>query len=211
MTRTRTLHRWTFAALSAAALTLTIAQAASADPGWRRGRHAERGRWGYPERRVVYREVDRGGAGPALFGLIGGFVLGATLTHPQPVVVHEHVCAPPPSTRYYRQDDYAPPPPSRNCDPDENAPAPPSRNYHQDENTPAPPPASYRYEDISGERWWDTLDEAREAAGDRGGPRVIRVIDARNDRCVETLYWSHDHFISDQDRDSNRGDDNRDR
>ena len=189
MTRTRTLHRWTIAALSAAALVLTIAQTAQADPGWRRWKHAERGRWGRPESRVVYREVDRGGAGPVLAGLIGGFVLGATMTHPHPVVVQER--------------EYAPPPP----------PQPLYRYDGQGYTAPAP---RYRYEDGNGERWWDTLDECREAAYDRNGPRVIRVVDARTNRCVETLYWKHDHFISDDDRaDDDRGpqtnDDSRDR
>jgi hypothetical protein len=162
MTRNRSLHRWTLAALSAAALTLTIAPIAQADPGWRRWKHEDRGRWGRPEHRVVYREMDRGGAGPALAGLIGGFVLGATLTHPHPVYVHQTQCAPP-------------------------APV-------------------YRYEDGNGERWWDTLDEAREAAYDRYGPRVIKVVDARTNRCVDTLYWKQDHFISDTDRYDDRGD-----
>ena len=171
MKRTRSLHRWTLAALSAAALALTLTPAAQADPGWRRWKHAEHGRWGRPEHRVVYREVDRGGAGPVLASLIGGFVLGATMTHPHAVVVQEH--------------EYAPPPPR------------------------------YRYEDVSGDRWWDTLDECREAAYDRDGPRVIKVVDARTDRCVETLYWKHDHFISDDDHaDDDRGpyrnDDSRD-
>ena len=173
MKRTRSLHRWTLVALSAAALALTIAPAAQADPGWRRWRHAEHGRWGRPGRVVEYREMDHGGAGPALAGLIGGVVLGAALTHPHAVVVHEEAYAAPPS--HYRYDDqgYTPPPP--------------------------PPQPRYRYEDVSGDRWWDTLDECREAAYDRDGPRVIKVVDARTDRCVETLYWKHDHFISDED------------
>jgi hypothetical protein len=155
MTRTRTLHRWTLAALSAALLTITIAQSAQADPGWRRWQRVNHGRPAGHAMRFAYRDADRGGAGPMLAGLIGGFVLGATMARPQEVVVHERV--------------YAPPPPR------------------------------YRYEDASGERWWDTLDECREAALDRYGPRVIRIVDARTDRCVETLYWKHDHFISDSD------------
>jgi hypothetical protein len=189
MTRTRTLHRWTLAALAAATLALTIAQTAQADPGWRRWKHAEHGRWGRPAHRVVYREVDHGSAGPALAGLIGGFVLGATFGHPQAVVVHERVCAPPPSHYRYEDRGYTPPP---------------------------PPQPLYRYEDVSGDRWWDTLDECREAAAnDRDGPRVIKVMDARTNRCVETLYWKHDHFVSDDDRaDDDRGpyrnDDSRD-
>ncbi len=167
MTRTRTLHRWTLAALSAAALALTIAPAAQADPGWRRWKHAEHGRWSRPGSRVEYRVADRGGAGPMLAGLIGGFVLGATLTQPHAVVGHERACA------------------------------------------PAPP--RYRYEDAYGDRWWDTLDECREAAYDRDGPRVIKVVDARTDRCVETLYWKHDHFIPDDERaDDERGHDRND-
>lgn len=50
--------------------------------------------------RVIVRE--RSGAGPAIAGLIGGFILGAAVSHAQPVVVHEHECAPPPPRyRYY--------------------------------------------------------------------------------------------------------------
>jgi hypothetical protein len=171
MTRNGTLDRWTLAALSAAALTIAIAPKALADPGWRRWKHADHGRWGHSEQRVVYRETDRGSAAPVLAGLLGGFVLGATMTHPHAVLVRERECA--------------------------------------------PPPPRYRYEDAGGDRWWDTLDECRDAAYDRYGPRVIRVVDDRTGRCVQVYYWKHDHFISDSDRedgyrDQGRGNDNRD-
>ena len=157
MTHTRTLLRWTTAALAAATLSLAIAQSAQADPGWRRWKRVDHGRHSRVVQRVVFRDADHDGAGPVLAGLIGGFVLGAAMTHPHAVVVHERECA--------------------------------------------PPPPRYRYEDASGDRWWDTLDECRDAAYDRYGPRVIRVVDARTGRCVETLYWKHDHFISDSDPD----------
>ena len=171
MTHNRTLTRWTLAALSAAALTIAIAPGAQADPGWRRWKHADHGRWGRNEQRVVYRETDRGGAGPVLAGLLGGFVLGATMAHPHAVLVRERECA--------------------------------------------PPPPRYRYEDASGDRWWDTLDECRDAAYDRYGPRVIRVMDERTGNCVQVYYWNYDHFSSDSDREDgyrgqNRGYDNRD-
>ena len=195
MTRTRPLHRWTFAALLAAVLTLTLAQVAAADPGWRRWKHDDRGRDGRHERVMVYRDRDRG-AGPVLAGLIGGFVLGA-MTHPQPVVVHERVYVPAPP-RYVDEQGYAPPPP-RYSDERPSAPAPAPR--YSDERPSAPPQApDYRYEDSNGERWWDTFGECSQAANDRDGPRVIRVVDARTNRCVDTLYWKHDHFISDDDR-----------
>jgi hypothetical protein len=171
MTRNRTLNRWTLAALSAAALTLAIAQSAQADPGWRRWKQLDHGRWGRTEQRVVFRQTECGSAAPVLAGLIGGFVLGATMTHPHVGLVHE-------------------------------------REY-------APPPPRYRYEDAYGDRWWDTLGECREAAYERYGPRVIKVVDERTERCVQVLYWSHDHFITDSDgeegyRDRNRDYDNRD-
>jgi len=70
---------------------------------------------------------------------------------------------------------------------------------------PPPPAARYRYEDGRGDRWWDTLDEATDAAWSEHGPRVIQVVDARTDAVVRTLYWKHDHWISDRDRED--GDD----
>ena len=161
MTRNLRLHRWTHAALIAAALTLTIAGAAQADSGWRRWKH-EGPRFGSSRRVVVLRERDHGGAGPALAGLISGFVLGATMAHPQPVVVHD-------------------------------------REY-------VPVHPRYRYEDSWSSRWWDSLDECRDAAFEPHGPRVIRVVDNRTDECVRTLYWKHDHFVSDEDRDDYRDD-----
>jgi polyhydroxyalkanoate synthesis repressor PhaR len=143
MLRHRTLHRWTLAALTFAALTLAIANTAGADPVWRHGRHGDF-RYAGPGRVVVMHD----GAGPMLAGLIGGFVLGAALTHPRPVYVEEHArVAPPP---VYRDD----------------------RGYRE-----APP--RYRYEDGRYDRYWDTLDECREAALDPHGPRVIKVVDAR--------------------------------
>ena len=156
MTRNRTMNRWTLAALSSVALTLAIAQSAQADHGGRRWKHVDHGHWGQGEPVVVYRQAEYGSAGPVLAGLIGGFVLGASMTRPHAVVVHERECA--------------------------------------------PPPPRYRYEDASGDRWWDTLGECREAAYERYGPRVIKVVDERTGRCVQVLYWKHDHFITDSDR-----------
>ncbi len=173
MTRNRTLHRLALVALTAAAFTLTIAQSAQADPGWRRWKRVDHGRNGRVVQRVVFRDAGHYGAGPVFAGLIGGFVLGATMTHQHPVVVRERVYAQP-------QHVYAP-----------------QREY-------APPAPGYRYEDGNGERWWDTLDECREAARDRDGPRVIRIVDARDGRCVDTLYWKFDHFVSDSGRDDDR-------
>lgn len=63
----------------------------------------------------------------------------------------------------------------------------------------APPPPAYRYEDAYGDRWWDTLDECTQAACGFHGPRVIHVVEAGSDRLVRTLYWKHDHWISDDD------------
>ena len=163
MTLRTSLHRWTLAALLVATATTTLAPLAQADRGGRRYKQYGHGGWGRPATRVVYRERDHGGAGPALAGLLGGLIIGAAISHAQPVVVHERTCA--------------------------------------------PPPPRYRYEDAYGNRWWDTLDECSDAAWSSRGPRVIRVVDARNDECVQTLYWKHGHWISDRDSNDRGRDD----
>jgi hypothetical protein len=157
MKLTTSLQRWTLAALIAGTGTLIFAPVAQADNGWRRWKHNEHVRWSAPGPRVVLRERDHDGAGPALAGLIGGIIIGTAIAHSAPVVVHEHA--------------YAPPPPR------------------------------YRYEDMYSRRYWDSLDECRAEACAPHGPRVIRVVDITNDECVRTMYWKHDHWISDDDRD----------
>jgi hypothetical protein len=62
-----------------------------------------------------------------------------------------------------------------------------------------PPPPCYRYEDEYSDRYWNSLDECRYAARDCRGPRVIRVIEVSSGDCVATMYWKHDHWISDED------------
>jgi hypothetical protein len=156
MLRNPTIHRMTLAALAATALTLTLAPAALADPGSRRWKHDGPRYVGATRRVVVLRERDRFDGGSALAGFIGGMVIGAALSHPHPVVVHE-------------------------C---------------------APPPPVYRYEDAWSSRWWDSIDGCRDAAYDRHGPRVIRVVNVHSGACVRTLYWKHDHFVADDDRDA---------
>lgn len=108
-------QRWIAAGLLITAATLAIAPAASAGETWRHFK--ERTSWGGGP----YRGGDRvwvhqsSGAGPAIAGLIGGFILGSAVAHSQPVVVHERlysdpVCEAPvvvhervytPSVRYY--------------------------------------------------------------------------------------------------------------
>ena len=163
------LQRLTLAALIASAGLATVASSAGAE-SWHWYKTHGRGPAFVAPRpfyggRVVVR--DRG-PGPALAGLIGGFVLGAALTHPQPVVVRERVV-------------YEPAPA---CDP-----GPVVR-----ESVP-----TYRYEDAWGDRWWDTLDECTDAARADHGPRVIKVVDDETNQVVRTLYWKHDHWISDDD------------
>ena len=55
---------------------------------------------GFGRERVIVRDHSSG-AGPALAGLIGGFILGTAVSQSHPVVVHEH--------RYYEPDRYCPP------------------------------------------------------------------------------------------------------
>ena len=86
---TRTLvTRWITAGL-AAAVVLSSASTALADHGgWRRYKGVNNG-YGYPVQRVIVHEHSSS-AGPAIAGLIGGFILGtAVSSYGQPVVVHE--------------------------------------------------------------------------------------------------------------------------
>lgn len=92
------LHRGIATGLLATTLVLALTPVAEAGHH-RRYKGVEYRRDGGPTR-VIVRE--RGGAGPAIAGLIGGFILGTAVSHAQPVVVHEHECAPPPPRwRYY--------------------------------------------------------------------------------------------------------------
>jgi hypothetical protein len=80
------LGRWMTTGLLAAT-TLTLASPALAG----HGRRYKGVSHSSPVQRVVIRERS-GDAGPALAGLIGGFILGAALTsNAHPVVVHERV------------------------------------------------------------------------------------------------------------------------
>ena len=175
------LHRLTLAALLVATGTLTFAPAAHADRGDHRWRHGNGGwRWGRPEARMEFRQ--HGGGGPALMGLVGGFILGSALSQPHTVVVRERAYSTP-----YVERRYAPPVETREY-------APPV-----EEGQYAPAPPAYRYEDGNGERWWDGLDECTQAAYDAHGPRVIVEVDIATNRAVRNLYWKHDHWISDDD------------
>lgn len=64
----------------------------------------------------------------------------------------------------------------------------------------APPPPRYRYEDAYSDRYWDSIDECRQPQYGYECPRVVRVIEVSSGRCERTLYWKHDHWISDDDR-----------
>ena len=96
---TRT-HRMIAAALLAATALLALAPVAEA--GHARYKGHDRWRWERHDRRVQRVVVRDSGAGPALAGLIGGFILGAAVTsNAHPVVVHERECARAPRYRYY--------------------------------------------------------------------------------------------------------------
>jgi hypothetical protein len=82
----RTLSRWIPALFAVAALA-SFAGTASADHGgFRRFKGVDRG---FGRERVIIRDHDSG-AGPALAGLIGGFILGSAVSNAHPVIVHEH-------------------------------------------------------------------------------------------------------------------------
>lgn len=96
---TRTHRTITIALLAASAL---LALAPVAEAGHARYKGGDRWRWERHDRRVQRVVVRDSGAGPALAGLIGGFILGAAVTsNAHPVVVHERECAPAPRYRYY--------------------------------------------------------------------------------------------------------------
>ena len=96
---TRTLvTRWITVGLMAAAV-LSLASTAFADRGGRRFKGVNNG---FPGQRVIVRERSSS-AGPAIAGLIGGFLLGtAVSSNAHPVYVHEHYCPRPVVVyRYY--------------------------------------------------------------------------------------------------------------
>src|SRR5438046_1434804 len=92
------LSRWITAGLVAATV-LAFAASAFADRGFRRFKGVE---GSFPGRRVIVRERSRS-AGPAIAGLIGGFLIGSALTaNAHPVYVERHYCPPPVvEYRYY--------------------------------------------------------------------------------------------------------------
>ena len=205
MTINTSLHRWTLATLLVAVSAVTLAPTAHADQGWRRWKHPDRGSWGRPGPRMVLRERGHDGPGPIFAGMLGGMLLGAVLSsHSQPFVAHERACERPTRDRYYepptdwRERSYEPPVarPERTYEP------PVARPEHEQASPPQAQQAPrYRYEDGNGERWWDTLDECTDAARGNRGPRVIHVVNDETNDVVKTLYWKHDHWVSDQDRD----------
>lgn len=88
--------RWITAGLLAATV-LSLATPALAG----HGRRYKRVVYAAPPQPVVIHRHSSS-AGPAIAGLIGGFILGATVANAQPVVVHERVYARPVAVyRYY--------------------------------------------------------------------------------------------------------------
>lgn len=98
------MNRTVAIALLATSCLLALAPAAEAghSNGWRRYKGADRGRWDRHDRHVQRVVVRDSGAGPALAGLIGGFILGTAVSaRSTPVVVHEHPYVEAPRYRYY--------------------------------------------------------------------------------------------------------------
>ena len=86
MTARTLVTRWITAGLLAAAA-LSFASTAFADHGGRRFKGVNNG---FPGQRVIIHERSSS-AGPAIAGLIGGFLLGTAVAgNTQPVFVHEH-------------------------------------------------------------------------------------------------------------------------
>ena len=96
---TRTLMTRSITAGLVAATVLAFASTAFADHGSRRYKGVSNG---VPVQRVIVHEHSSS-AGPAIAGLIGGFLIGTAIaSNTHPVVVHEHYCATPVAVyRYY--------------------------------------------------------------------------------------------------------------
>ncbi|HTR96296.1 MAG TPA: hypothetical protein VMH61_00195 [Candidatus Acidoferrales bacterium] len=192
------LQRLTLAALFVSATVTVLASSAEAAPGWR-------GNWRPAPRRVAFVGPRYGGLrygrpvyyrrgygpGPVFAGLVGGIALGAILANPAPAYCPAPVVVVP-NTVYDEPAPVVTPAPT----PSSDDPAP---------GVSQGTPPKYRYEDAWGDRWWDTLDECTQAARGTHGPRVIKIVDDESNQTVRTLYWKHDHWISDD------GDDDRDR
>jgi hypothetical protein len=210
MTLSRTMIRLTTAATLIAAATVTFAPMAEAHGWYRRAPYRPAYAYGGP--RVVVRE--HGGAAPFFAGLIGGAILGSVL-HPQPVVRERVVYAQPapvyapapqacpPSyggDQNYRNDDRDN---DRNDRGDDQNYRNNDQGYRDDrsyrgEDWMSAPQGAYRFEDISGDRWWDTFNEATDAARGNRGPRAIRIIDAQSNQTVRTLTWDRGRWIDEQ-------------
>jgi hypothetical protein len=213
-----------------AAATVSFAPMAEAH-GWYRSRVRYRPApvYAYGGPHVYVHERVGGGAAPFFAGLIGGAILGSVMSHPQPTVVRERVVyahpAPVPvyrDDRSYRNDG--------NCRNNDKSYRNDDRNYRDDdqnyrddrnyrdddrdrggrsygEDWMNAPQGNYRFEDINGERWWDTFDEATDAARANRGPRAIRIIDAQSNQTVRTLTWSNGRWIDEQGRSLEDSDD----
>ena len=96
------MNRTIAAALLFSTCLLAIAPAAQAgNHGSRRYKHENRWRWDRHDRHVRRVVVRDSGAGPALAGLIGGFILGTAVSRQAPVVVHEREFVSAPRYRYW--------------------------------------------------------------------------------------------------------------
>ncbi len=215
----RSLQRWTLATLTVAAGTLALAPMAHADwGGWHRERPNRYHAWGGAH--VIVRDHDGGGAIPFFAGLIGGAILGHAMSQPQQVVVHEHAVpvyrdqsCPPRDDRYYNDRDergYREDRSYRDDDDDQPtyrdergySPAPQYDNgygydngyFDQFRNAPQ---GQYRFEDGNGQRWWDTFDEATQAARGNRGPRTLKIVDSESNQVVLSLSWQGDHWVND--------------
>ena len=107
MTLQTRIQSWISVGLLASAVTLAFAPVASADSGWRRykGNGPSRSQQ-WPAQHRSYIHESGGGAGPVLAGLIGGFILGAAVSHPTHVIVRDRgYSRPEPQYRYYDPSD----------------------------------------------------------------------------------------------------------
>lgn len=160
----RIRHRVIASGLLLAIGVLALATSAEAHGNGAYRRYKGVDEWQGPQR-VYYR--GHSDAGPALAGLIGGFILGTAVSHAQPVVVHERVVV------------------------HDGPPA-----YYDDGPRVVYGGPRYRYYDPADDEYFDSLDECAAGFHGYHRYHIVQVIDVRSGACARTLRygdgrWQH--------------------